>query len=106
MTDHPRTPSRLPLAWPLLVLLATTSAGQLLAVVGGLLAAIVLHRVWDWAGLASPDPVLLFKVHGAVMVPVFLAVPVSVLVLRRRLVLRARVGSPDDPSTAPAPHDR
>lgn len=55
-----------------------------LPVVIGLLVAIVLHGIWDWAGLASSDPYLLFKIYGAVMVPVFLAVLVLAFVLRRR----------------------
>jgi RsiW-degrading membrane proteinase PrsW (M82 family) len=58
--------------------------GGVFPVVLGLLAAVTLHGVWDWAGLASPDPYLLFKIYGAVLVPVFIGVLVLVLVLRRR----------------------
>ncbi|MFI7612081.1 PrsW family intramembrane metalloprotease [Nonomuraea terrae] len=50
----------------------------------GLLVAIVLHGAWDWAGLAGSDPLLIFKIYGAVMVPVFLAMLVVALVLRNR----------------------
>jgi protease PrsW len=50
----------------------------------GLLAAIILHGVWDWAGLAGDDPLLIYKLYGAVMAPVFLMMLVLVLVLRRR----------------------
>ncbi len=58
--------------------------GRVLPVVIGLLVAIILHGVWDWAGLASSDPYLIFKIYGAVLVPVFLAALVLVLVLRHR----------------------
>lgn len=50
----------------------------------GLLVAITLHGVWDWAGLAGSDPFLIYKIYGAVMVPVFLATLIVALVLRRR----------------------
>lgn len=60
------------------------SVARVLPVLLGLLAAIVLHGIWDWAGLASNDPFLIFKVYGAVMVPVFLAVLIVALVLRHR----------------------
>ncbi|MEU8401865.1 PrsW family intramembrane metalloprotease [Nonomuraea sp. NPDC048892] len=53
-------------------------------VVGGLAVAIVLHGVWDWAGLAGDDPLLIYKIYGAVMVPVFFAMLVLALILRRR----------------------
>ncbi|GAB3047575.1 PrsW family intramembrane metalloprotease [Sediminivirga luteola] len=59
-------------------------AAKVLPVLLGLLAAIVLHGIWDWAGLASSDQFLIFKVYGAVMVPVFLAVFIVALVLRHR----------------------
>ena len=52
--------------------------------VAGLLVAIALHGVWDWAGLAASDPFLIYKIYGAVMAPVFLAVVILALVLRRR----------------------
>jgi RsiW-degrading membrane proteinase PrsW (M82 family) len=67
--------------------LAATGRGsrvRALPVVLGMLAAVVLHGVWDWAGLASTDPYLIYKIYGAVMVPVFLAVLVLALILRRR----------------------
>ncbi|GAB3601211.1 PrsW family intramembrane metalloprotease [Microbacterium tumbae] len=57
---------------------------RLLPVALGLLAAIVLHGIWDWAGLASSDPYLIFKIYAAVMVPVFVAVLILAVVLRRR----------------------
>jgi hypothetical protein len=60
------------------------TAARVLPVILGLLAAIVLHGIWDWAGLASSDQYLIFKVYGAVMVPVFLAMFIVALVLRRR----------------------
>lgn len=63
---------------------ARRRAGRTLPVVAGLFVAVALHGVWDWAGLASPDPYLLFKIYGAVLVPVFVAVLVLALVLRRR----------------------
>ncbi|MEV6863369.1 PrsW family intramembrane metalloprotease [Streptosporangium subroseum] len=50
----------------------------------GLLVAIILHGVWDWAGLAAGDPLLIYKIYGAVMVPVFLTMLVLALVLRKR----------------------
>ncbi|MEU7880177.1 PrsW family intramembrane metalloprotease [Microbispora bryophytorum] len=50
----------------------------------GLLVAIVLHGAWDWAGLAGSDPFLIYKIYGAVMVPVFLTMLVLALVLRKR----------------------
>ncbi|MFF3441931.1 PrsW family intramembrane metalloprotease [Streptosporangium sp. NPDC002721] len=50
----------------------------------GLLVAITLHGVWDWAGLAGGDPYLIYKIYGAVMVPVFVAMTVVALVLRGR----------------------
>ncbi|MEV0316526.1 PrsW family intramembrane metalloprotease [Nonomuraea fuscirosea] len=53
-------------------------------VLAGLVVAIVLHGVWDWAGLAGDDPLLIYKIYGAVMVPIFLAMLVLALVLRRR----------------------
>lgn len=59
-------------------------AARVLPVILGLPAAIMLHGIWDWAGLASSDQYLIFKVYVAVMVPVFLAMFVVVLVLRRR----------------------
>ena len=52
--------------------------------IAGLLVAITLHGVWDWAGLAASDPFLIYKIYGAVMVPVFLAMVILALVLRRR----------------------
>lgn len=60
----------------------------------GLLAAIVLHGIWDWAGLASSDPYLIFKVYGAVMVPVFLVVCIVSLVLRQRQGRMIAEGAP------------
>ncbi|MFC7640600.1 PrsW family glutamic-type intramembrane protease [Streptosporangium lutulentum] len=50
----------------------------------GLLVAIILHGAWDWAGLAGSDPLLIYRIYGAVMVPVFLATLVLALVLRKR----------------------
>ncbi|WP_176993346.1 PrsW family intramembrane metalloprotease [Nonomuraea jiangxiensis] len=50
----------------------------------GLFAAIVLHGVWDWAGLAGSDPFMIYKIYGAVMVPLFLTILVVALVLRNR----------------------
>ncbi|MEV4343289.1 PrsW family intramembrane metalloprotease [Actinoplanes sp. NPDC049596] len=50
----------------------------------GLLAAVALHGVWDYAGLASADHLLIFRIYGAVMVPLFVALLVTALVLRRR----------------------
>jgi len=67
--------------------IAASSRGRsapALPVALGLLAAVILHAVWDWAGLASRDPYLIFKIYGAVMVPVFLAVLVLSVVLRHR----------------------
>ncbi len=67
--------------------LAARSRGRgprVLPVAIGLLAAIVLHGIWDWAGLASGDHLLIFKIYGTVMVPVFLAVFISSVVLRHR----------------------
>ncbi|MEV4805428.1 PrsW family intramembrane metalloprotease [Nonomuraea sp. NPDC049421] len=50
----------------------------------GLFVAIVLHGAWDWAGLAGSDPYLIYKIYGAVMMPVFLAMLVLALVVRKR----------------------
>ncbi len=63
---------------------ARRRAGRTMPVVAGLLAAVVIHGAWDWAGLASADPYLIFKVYLVVLVPVFIAVGVVVLVLRHR----------------------
>jgi RsiW-degrading membrane proteinase PrsW (M82 family) len=52
--------------------------------IAGLAAAIVLHGIWDWAGLASDDPLLMYKIYGAVMVPLFLAMVITSFVLRHR----------------------
>ncbi|WP_165970039.1 PrsW family intramembrane metalloprotease [Nonomuraea terrae] len=59
-------------------------AGRIGLTLAGLLVAITLHGVWDWAGLAGSDPFLIFRIYGAVMVPVFLAMLVVALVLRNR----------------------
>ncbi|WP_170062016.1 PrsW family intramembrane metalloprotease [Compostimonas suwonensis] len=50
----------------------------------GLIVAITLHGAWDWAGLAGPDPYLIYKIYGGVMVPLFLAMAILALVLRHR----------------------
>jgi RsiW-degrading membrane proteinase PrsW (M82 family) len=50
----------------------------------GVLLAMALHGVWDWAGLAGSDPYLIYKIYAAVLVPVFLTVLILVLALRRR----------------------
>ncbi|MEU3183865.1 PrsW family intramembrane metalloprotease [Streptomyces sp. NPDC006923] len=50
----------------------------------GLLVAITLHGVWDWTSLAGDDPLLIYKIYGAVLVPVFLTLLILALVLRKR----------------------
>ncbi|MGG7507419.1 PrsW family intramembrane metalloprotease [Plantibacter sp. YIM 135249] len=64
----------------------TRSRGARFGLAGaGLLVAIVLHGVWDWAGLSGTrDPFLIYKIYGAVMVPLFLAMLILALILRRR----------------------
>ncbi|MGJ6964791.1 PrsW family intramembrane metalloprotease [Streptosporangium sp. G11] len=59
----------------------------------GLLVAITLHGVWDWSSLAGGDPFLIYKIYGAVMVPVFLATLIVALVLRNREGKMIRVSS-------------
>ncbi|WP_436535665.1 PrsW family intramembrane metalloprotease [Actinoplanes sp. HUAS TT8] len=61
-----------------------TAVGRWAMSAAGLLAAIVLHGLWDFAGLAAEDPYLIFKVYGALMVPLFTALLVTALILRRR----------------------
>lgn len=58
--------------------------GRIVPPLLGLLVATILHGIWDWAGLASNDQYLIFKVYGTAMVPVFVAMLVVALVLRRR----------------------
>lgn len=53
-------------------------------VIIGLLAAVVLHGTWDWAGLASDDKLLIFKIYASVMLPVFVTMFIVSVVLRRR----------------------
>ncbi|UKS24532.1 PrsW family intramembrane metalloprotease [Paenibacillus sp. HWE-109] len=50
----------------------------------GLVFAVALHGVWDWAALAGKDPLMLYKIYAAVMVPLFLSMVILALVLRRR----------------------
>jgi RsiW-degrading membrane proteinase PrsW (M82 family) len=77
--------------------IATRSRGRgtwALPVATGLLAAIFLHGIWDWAGLASGDQLLIFRIYGTVMVPVFLAVLISAAVLRHREARLIAAGVP------------
>ena len=77
--------------------IAANSRGRgarVLSVSVGLAAAIVLHGVWDWAGLASSDPYLIFEIYGGVMVPVFLAVLTVAVVLRHREARVIHAGLP------------
>lgn len=58
---------------------------QAMPVFLGLVSAIILHGAWDWAASpSSSDQFLVFKIYGAIMMPVFVAVFVTALVLRRR----------------------
>ena len=50
----------------------------------GLLVAITLHGLWDRASLAGSDPLPIYKIYAAVMVPISLTVLVLALVLRNR----------------------
>ncbi|MGW5231539.1 PrsW family glutamic-type intramembrane protease [Streptomyces nodosus] len=78
-------------------LMAVVSATGIIAVVGergrgarvglalcALLVAIALHGIWDWSGLVGSDPLLIFEIYGAVLVPVFVTMLILALVLRRR----------------------
>jgi RsiW-degrading membrane proteinase PrsW (M82 family) len=50
----------------------------------GFAVPITLHGIWDWAGLAGDDPFMIYKIYGGAMVPLFIAMVVLALVLRRR----------------------
>jgi RsiW-degrading membrane proteinase PrsW (M82 family) len=50
----------------------------------GFLAAIALHGIWDWAGLASDDRYLIYKIYAGVMFPLFLAIVTFAIRLRNR----------------------
>lgn len=50
----------------------------------GFLFPIALHGVWDWAGLASGDPFMIYKIYVTVMLPLFLTLAIFALILRRR----------------------
>lgn len=63
---------------------ARGQSGRKLSVAAALLVAIVLHGVWDWGGLASTDRYFIFKVYAAALVPIFIAMLVLAIVLRRR----------------------
>ncbi|MCZ7479977.1 PrsW family intramembrane metalloprotease [Rhizobium rhizogenes] len=57
---------------------------QTAAILIGFLLAISLHGVWDWAALSGRDPFLIFKIYATVMCPLFIAMAITVLVLRHR----------------------
>ncbi len=57
---------------------------QLVGVIVGFLFPILLHGLWDWAGLAANDRFLIFKIYAFVMVPLFFGLVAFALVLRRR----------------------
>lgn len=60
-------------------------AAQFWLPAAGLVVAVALHGLWDWAGLAgSGDPFLIYKIYGVVMVPLFVAMVVLAVVLRHR----------------------
>ncbi|MDX3853100.1 PrsW family intramembrane metalloprotease [Streptomyces sp. AK02-01A] len=61
-----------------------SQAARIGLALAGLLAAITLHGVWDWTSLAGKDPLLIYKIYGAVLVPVFLTMLILALVLRKR----------------------
>ncbi len=63
---------------------STRSAARVAWVGAGLLVAIALHGLWDWAGLTTGRGFLLFQLYFFVMVPLFVALVVTVLVARRR----------------------
>ena len=94
----------LPFFHPLMVMLFGVGIGiganargrgtRILAPLVGLLAAIILHGAWDWAGLASADPFLIYRIYGAVLVPVFLAVAIAAVVLRHRTGRAIAAGAP------------
>jgi protease PrsW len=50
----------------------------------GLLVAMTLHGLWDWAGLAAADPYLIYKIYAAIMLPAFIAMVILTVTLRRR----------------------
>lgn len=69
-----------------------------LTIIAGFLCAIFLHGIWDWAGLASADKYLIYKIYAGVMFPLFLIV--ATLALRLRNV-RGTEASPCEHGTAP-----
>ncbi|MGW1303612.1 PrsW family intramembrane metalloprotease [Streptomyces sp. NPDC002514] len=79
---------------------------------GAPLIAIALHGAWDWAGLASGDPFLIYKIYGGILVPAFLTMLILALVLRRRagkmvaasLPALARDGHIDPSEVTPLSH--
>ncbi|MGS0893948.1 PrsW family intramembrane metalloprotease [Burkholderia stagnalis] len=59
-------------------------AVQGIAVLAGFLFPIGLHGLWDWTALAGRDPFMIYKIYAAVMMPLFAALAVLALILRRR----------------------
>lgn len=59
-------------------------AAQTLLLVSGFLFPIILHGVWDWGGLASDDPFMIYKIYSTVMLPLFVTLTILTLILRRR----------------------
>ncbi|MYM31628.1 PrsW family intramembrane metalloprotease [Duganella sp. CY15W] len=59
-------------------------AARYLTVLLGFLFPILLHGIWDWAGLASGDHFMIYKIYVTVMLPLFLGLAIVALILRRR----------------------
>lgn len=60
-----------------------------LAIIFGFFVAIALHGLWDWAGLASADKYLIYKIYAGVMLPLFLLVAALAIRLRNFRATRA-----------------
>lgn len=60
-----------------------------LTIMVGFLVAIFLHGLWDWAGLASADKYLIYKIYVGVMFPLFLIIAILALRLRNFSVTEA-----------------
>jgi RsiW-degrading membrane proteinase PrsW (M82 family) len=56
---------------------------QIASIFLGFIFPTALHGVWDWAGLASGDPFMIYKIYVAVMLPLFLAMAILALKMRQ-----------------------
>lgn len=62
---------------------ARSRVTQGFGVVLGFLFPIVLHGVWDWSALAGDDPFMIFKIYAVLMLPLFVALAILAIILRR-----------------------